>query len=167
MVISLSSLHFIPSHHPSIRCETFFFCNRRREREKKHHQNLNNSVFRVSHSAASQLMSSKYRCTHQLLQAVAWPKVPSALRHAKICTCERETLWPKMQLKLASSHSFQRIVFISVLCSAVHSVSLFTALFTLMPDIARILQICQNSFRDNKTIVLQLTSVKKQRYSSL
>lgn len=122
-----------------------------REAKNQHqHQNLNNSVFRVSHSAASQLMSSKYRCTHQLLQAVAWPTVPSALRHTEICTCERETLWPKMQLKLGSSHSFQRIGFISVPCSAVHSVSLFTALFTVMPDPAIVLQIYQNCFRDNK-----------------
>lgn len=127
-MVCFSSPHFLPSHCPSIRCKiSLFFYYGRTEREKKKNKkngtiSSNNSVLRLRLSAISQLMSSKYRCTQQLLQAAAWPTLPAAPEAQPKAALGREALWPKVQQKLGCSHSFQTTVFISVTCIAVHIV---------------------------------------------
>lgn len=125
-MVCFSSPHFLPSHCPSIRCKiSLFFYYGRTEREKKKRNSTkssNNSIPRLRVSAISQLMSSKYRCTQQLLRAAAWPTLPAAPEAQPKAALGRETLWPEVQQKLGSSHSFQTTVFISVTCTAVHIV---------------------------------------------
>lgn len=139
-MVCFSSPHFLPSHCPSIRCKiSLFFYYGRTEREKKKTKkngtiSSNNSVLRLRLSAISQLMSSKYRCTQQLLQAAAWPTLPAAPEAQPKAALGREALWPKVQQKLGCSHSFQTTVFICYLHCSAHC-HIFTVLFILTPDL--------------------------------
>lgn len=97
-------------------------------------------------------------------QAVAWPKVPSALRHTKICTCERETLWLGESLVLPiASKELGLFQFPAVQCR----VSVHLQHYLLMPDLVIILQIHQNCFRDHKEEHCFAVNIKKQRLLAL